>query len=96
MVLRAEAPDTSAWGQWPIAIAVGVAVVSLGPRLALALVVPTLWPSAQMHYGMFSVPAIKRSSPLAVALSWAHPAAPAVVIYALAIRLRTWLDLGRT
>lgn len=77
--------------------AAGVALLSLGPRLGLRLVVPALWPGAQLHYSIFSVQAAAASAFLALMLSIPGLAAPGIVIFAIAARALPWLgaNVGR-
>ena len=78
----------SAWGD-PVAMAVvAVALLLLGPVLGLRLLVPALWPGAQLHYTTFSARAGADSSFLALALSVPGFAAPGVVLFAIWVRLR--------
>ncbi len=59
----------SAWGNPLGMVAVSVALVTLGRRMALGLAVPALWLNAQPHYAVFSMYAASRSPILAIGLS---------------------------
>jgi len=83
---------TSAFGNWPLFVAAGVALLSLGPRTALSMAVPVLWPAAQLHYGLFSIDAARRSPALAACLCFPHAAAPGVIVFAVAHHWRRLLD----
>jgi hypothetical protein len=79
----------SAWGNPLGMVAVSVALLMLGRRMGLGLVVPALWPNAQSHYSVFSMYAASRSPVLAIGLSLpVQGLAPlSVIAYAL------WLAL---
>jgi hypothetical protein len=80
--------NVSTWGD-PVAMAVvAVALVSLGPVLGLRLLVPGLWPGAQLHYLVFSTQAGADSAFLAVALSAPGLAPLGIVLFAAWIHLR--------
>jgi hypothetical protein len=88
--LAAQSRDVSAWGQPVLMVLVAIALASLGVRTALRLVVPTLWPSAQLHYSVFSARAGAESAALAVALATPGLTAQLVVVYAVVIAARRW------
>ena len=89
--LAAQSHNLSAWGNPPLMAATALALVSLGPRLALELVVPALWPGAQAHYTMFSARAAATTPYLALVLSIPGFAAFGIVVYAIWVRGSGWL-----
>lgn len=89
--LSAHALNVSAWGTPPLMLAVGVSLVALGPRLGLLLAVPGLWPSAQVHYAIFSARAGIDSAFLALILAIPRAAPFGIVIYAVAVRAAPWV-----
>ena len=48
----------SAFGTPWLMLGVGLALATLGPRMAGWLAVPALWPSVQLHYSAFALPAL--------------------------------------
>jgi hypothetical protein len=74
---------TSAWGDPPLMIAAGIALLSLGPRRALGMAVPVLWPGGQFHYSIFSIGTGAAFIGLGVVLTFPHVAAPGVIAYAV-------------
>jgi hypothetical protein len=86
--LEAQAPDLNAWGNPVLMVLVVVALAVLGIRTALRLVVPTLWPSGQLHYSVFSARAGADSAALAVALAAPALTAQLVVVYAAFVLTR--------
>ena len=83
--LADQSRDVSAWGQPVLMVLVVAALISLGPRTALRLVTPTLWPNAQLHYSVFSARAGAESAALAVALAFPGYTAQLVIVYATVI-----------
>lgn len=79
----------TAWGNLLGMVIVTIALVSLGPRLGSGLVTPTLWPSAQLHYSVFSMGYARDSAILALALAVPVPgfAAAGVIVYAIFARV---------
>jgi hypothetical protein len=86
--LAAQAGHVTAWGDPRLMALVVVALLVLGGRTALRLVVPTLWPSGQLHYSVFSTRAGAESAALAVALSVPGYTAQLVVVYAGLVAVR--------
>ena len=86
--LDSQAPDLNAWGQPVLMVLVVAAFIVLGLPTALRLVVPTLWPSAQLHYSVFSARAGADSAALAVALAAPGYTAQLVVVYAAIVLAR--------
>lgn len=80
--LADQSRSLSAWGDPLLMVAVAIALPVLGIRTALRLVVPTLWPNAQLHYSVFSARAGAESAALAVALAAPGYTAQLVVVYA--------------
>lgn len=81
--LAAQNWNLSAWGIWPLWVAAGVALLSLGPRRAAYLAVPAIWPSTQIHYAAMSVPML--TTPLlAIGFALPLPGAAAVSVIAYA------------
>lgn len=66
-------------------IAALVALASLGHRRAFGMVVPVLWPGAQLHYSVFSIGTGSAFLGLGVALTFPYLAAPGVIVYAIAV-----------
>jgi hypothetical protein len=67
--LRRQAVGDSVFGQPVGMVVAAAALLVLGPRRALWLATPLLWPSAQPIYKVLSIPAL---SPL-IAICWAIP-----------------------
>lgn len=98
--LARQALGDSTFGNLPLMVIAIVALASLGPRRALWLATPLLWPNAQPNYKVIAVPVM----PPLVAVFWAF-AIPgftlgAVVAYAVLDRLDrrrplpAWLRAG--
>ena len=96
--LDAQALRLSAWGNPPLMLASGLALIALGPRLGLRLATPVLSPSSQLHYSIFSAEAGAKSAFLALALAVPGAAPYGVVAYAVGTRLlpRIRARRGRT
>jgi hypothetical protein len=90
-----QSRDVSAWGEPVLMALVVVALASLGLTTALRLVVPTLWPSAQLHYSVFSARAGVESAALAVALAAPGYTAQLVVVIAVVYQARRILGRRR-
>jgi hypothetical protein len=80
--LEAQALHLSSWGNWPWWVLSAVALVSLGPRLALGLSIPVLAPAAQLHYALFSVEPVRRSTWFGLVLTIPGAAPVGVVLFA--------------
>jgi hypothetical protein len=87
VILESQAGHVSAWGNPPLMLATAIALVSLGRERALWLLTPTMWPSAQLHYSVFSTKVGAPSAGIALALTLPGATAPAVIIYAIGVRL---------
>ena len=98
--LARQAQGDSTFGDLPLMVIALVALASLGPRRALWLATPLLWPNAQPNYKVIGVPVL----PPIVAVLWAF-AVPgftlgAIVAYAALDRidqfrpLPPWLRAG--
>lgn len=98
--LARQARGDSTFGNVPLMVIAALALASLGPRRALWLATPLLWPNAQPNYKVIGMPVL----PPLVAALWALPisglALVGVVAYAILDRLddhRTlpqWLKAG--
>jgi hypothetical protein len=80
--LEAQSMHLSSWGDWPVWLVCLIALVSLGPRLGMGLVVPTLAPAAQLHYALFSIEPVRRSAWFALVLAVPGAAPLGVVMFA--------------
>jgi hypothetical protein len=89
--LAEQSRDVSAWGDPVLMALVVIALASLGVTTALRLVVPTLWPNAQLHYSVFSARAGAESAALAVAIAAPGYTAQLVVVYAAFVLGRRWM-----
>lgn len=85
--LARQAHGDSTFGNVPLMAIAIVSLASLGPRRALWLATPLLWPSAQPNYKVIGIPVM----PPIVAVLWAFPipglTLGAVVAYAVLDRL---------
>jgi hypothetical protein len=85
--LNAQSSAMSAWGTPVLMVVVAASLLALGPRLGLLLATPALWPSAQLHYSLFSARAGVDSAFLGLVLAIPRAAPFGVVAYALATKL---------
>lgn len=98
--LAQQAHGDGVFGDPLLMLVAAVALLSLGPRLALWLATPLLWPSVQPNYELMTLPVL---TPL-LATFWALPIPGATLagVIALAValqvqrrrRLPTWLEAG--
>lgn len=87
-----QSRHTSAWGNPPLMIAAGIALLSLGKRRALGMAVPVLWPGAQFHYSIFSIGTGAAFIGLGVVLTFPYLAPPGVILYAVV--MHGWRLIG--
>lgn len=78
----------SVWGDPVLMVVVGIALVTLGRRLGFRLVVPSLWPGAQLHYLTFSASVGAESAFLGLALAFPKAAPIGIILFAIWLRLR--------
>jgi hypothetical protein len=98
--LARQAQGGSVFGDPVLMVVAVIALASLGPRRALWLAVPVLWPAAQHGYAVIATPVL---SPI-LAVFWAQPVPgftlAGLVIYAVLDqldrrrRLPAWLSAG--
>jgi hypothetical protein len=84
--LHAQSRDVTAWGDPVLMVLVVAALISLGLAQALRLIVPAIWPNAQLHYFVFSTEAAAGSAAFALALATPGLTAQLIVVIA-AVRL---------
>lgn len=81
----------SVFGNLPLMVVAVVALASLGPRRALWLGVPLLWPNAQHNYKTIAVPAL----PPVVAVLWSLPIAGMTLVGIVAYSVLDRIDRRR-
>lgn len=95
--LVGQAVPNSAWGLPVLTVVTAIALLSLGPRRALALAVPAII-GQQPHYALFSLRWIAASPLMTIGVAWPARGAAAVgaIAYAVAERVgypRNWSDM---
>jgi hypothetical protein len=97
LTVQASVISVNAWAN-PILLVLGaMSLLSFGPRLALWLATPVLWPGAITHYAAMTLPVV----PLVVAVLWALPYPGALVIgiivgaFVEQLRTRPWVASPR-
>ena len=82
----------STFGDPALMVIGGIALIALGPRRALWLAVPVLWPYAQPIYKVMSIPVL----PPVLALAWAIPIPGMTLMGVVVLAVLTVVNRQRT
>jgi len=86
--LQIQSFTSNAFGNVPLMLVAGVALLSLGIRRALWLVTPVLWPSPQIYYAAMTIPVITPLIALCWSLDFPGALVVGVVLAAISHRLK--------
>jgi hypothetical protein len=86
--LQVQSSTSNAFGNVPLTLVAGVALLSMGVRRALWLATPVLWPSPQIYYAAMTLPVITPIIALCWALDFPGAMVVGIVLGAIGLRLK--------